>query len=111
MTFFSQLNALKTGVSLFGYFIILPIFIKVFKLHDMTIASLAVISESTKYLVYCFSNNKNMLYAILGGGIMDSLFTQPVRSTLSKLTGTEDVGKVGQISSGITRNFRGGRER
>jgi len=94
VTFFSQLNAFKSGVNLFGFFIILPIFVKVFKLHDITIATLAVVSGTIKYLIYCFSNNKNMLYAILGAGLMDTLFTQPVRSSLSKLAGTADIGKV-----------------
>ena len=98
VTFFSQLNAFKSGINLFSFFIILPIFVKVFKLHDMTIATLAVVSCSLKYLIYCFSNNKNMLYAILGAGLMDTLFTQPVRSSLSKLGGTADVGKVEKTS-------------
>ena len=35
-----------------------------------------------------------MLYAVLGVALFDGFFTQPLRSLMTKIVGSEDVGKV-----------------
>ena len=81
-------------MSIVCLFVVLPIFIKVLKLHDMSIVMLAVISLVVKCFIYCFATHKNVLYALIGTGLFDYLTTQPMRSTLTKSVGAEDVGKV-----------------
>ena len=67
---------------------------KVFKLHDMSIVMLAITCRAIRCLIYCFAMDKNMLYAILGIALFDYLWTPPLRSTMTKIVGSEDVGKV-----------------
>ena len=67
---------------------------RVLKLHDITITMLAISSLALKCLIFCFANSKNVLYAILAVGLFDNLVTQPLRSTLTKIVGPQDVGKV-----------------
>ena len=94
MKFYSQLSSFKSGISIVSLFVILPILVKVFKFHDMTIVMLATICSALKCIIFCFATNKNMLYAVLGVSLFDYLFTQPLRSTLTKIVGSADVGKV-----------------
>jgi len=92
--FYSQLGSYKSGISIFSLFVILPLLVKVLKLHDMSIVMLAIISRGIRCLIFCFATDKNMLYGILGIALFDYLWTQPLRSTLTKIVGSEDVGKV-----------------
>ena len=67
---------------------------KIIKLNDMPIAMLATIGAAMKCFIFCFSTNKNGLYALLGIALLDYLFTQPLRSTMTKIVDASDVGKV-----------------
>ena len=92
--FYSQLSSYRTAVNIISIFIILPLLIKFLKLHDMSIVMLAVTSLALKCLILCFAKDKNFLYAIIGTSLFDGLVNQPLRSTLTKIVGSEDVGKV-----------------
>ena len=93
MKFYSQLSSFKSGISIVSLFVILPILV-VFKFHDMSIVILATICSVLKNIIFCFATSKNWLYAVLGIALFDSLFAQPLRSTLTKIVGSADVGKV-----------------
>ena len=92
--FYSQLSSYKSAINIFSLLVVLPLLVRWVKLHDMSIAILATICAALKCLIYCFSTDKNMLYAVLGIALFDYLFTQPLRSTMTKIVGAADVGKV-----------------
>ena len=84
----------KKSINIFSLLVILPLLVKWVKLHDMSIAILATICAALKCIIYCFSTDKNMLYAVLGIAMFDHLWSQPLRSTMTKIVGLSDVGKV-----------------
>ena len=60
----------------------------------MSITILASVASIIKCLIYCFAEEKNVLYSVLGIATLDLLFNEPIRSSMSKIVGTEDIGKV-----------------
>ena len=71
----------------------------------MSIVMLAVTSLALKSIIFCFTSDKNFLYAIIGTSLFDYLVTQPLRSTMTKIVGSEDVGKVNSCLALIKKMF------
>merc|ERR550534_147367 len=63
---------------IFSLFLVLPFLLRFLKLHDMTIVLLAGASMLTQALLYFFA----------------VLFSQPLRSSMTKIVGEGDVGAV-----------------
>ena len=94
--FVSQLAALRNGFNIIGLLVVLPLLVKVLNLDDVLIAIVATVAFSVRCLIICLSTKKNMLYGILGVALFDNLLTQPLRSTMIKIVGAADSGKVGR---------------
>ena len=90
-------------------FIILPILVKYFKLHDMSVVMLASVSAVLRSLIFCFATNLDMLYTTLCLSLFDNLGSQPLRSYLTKIVGSADAGKVflQQKNSDLKQIFSG----
>ena len=90
-------------------FIILPILVKYFKLHDMSVVMLASVSAVLRSLIFCFATNLDMLYTTLCLSLFDNLGSQPLRSYLTKIVGSADAGKVflKQQNSDLKKIFSG----
>merc|ERR1711892_912944 len=94
ITFYSQLGSFNNGIHILSMFIILPILVKFFKLHDISIVMLASVCAVLRAIVFCFATNLNILYTTLCLALFDNLLSQPLRSSLTKIVGSADVGKV-----------------
>ena len=68
-------------------FVVLPLLVRTFHLHDMTIVIIAVLSQATKSLVYFFSEDKSHIYAVIAFSVLHCINTQPLRSSMTKLVG------------------------
>ena len=68
-------------------FLILPLLVKILKLHDMSIVILASLSLLTKALIYFFAWDKSVIYVSLGCSVLTMLVTQPLRSSMTKIVG------------------------
>jgi len=94
VTWYTQIRAYCSAANIFSCFIILPLFVKVLRLKDMTIVMIATLSIIAKCFIYIFNEDKIYLYGIVVCALFDWLCTQPLRSSMTKLVGPGDVGKV-----------------
>ena len=75
----------------FALFVVLPLFVRTFHLHDMTIVIIAVLSQATKSLIYFFAGDKNQIYYVIAFSFLHCLNTQPLRSSMTKLVGQGEL--------------------
>jgi len=92
--FYTHLLSYKSIINTFSMLIILPIAVKTFKFSDMSLTMISFTACIIKVLIYCFAENKNVLYAVLAVAVFDQLFNMPLRSSMSKIVGSGEVGKV-----------------
>ena len=64
------------------------------KLEDITIAMIGVSCTAGRLLVYLTATDKPFLYITIGTSFFSYLVTQPIRSSMTKIVGPDDVGKV-----------------
>ena len=68
-------------------FVVLPLLVRTFHLHDMSIVIIAVLSQATKSLIYFFAADKSQIYLVIAFSILQPINTQPLRSSMTKLVG------------------------
>ena len=68
-------------------FVVLPMLVRSFHLHDMSIVIIAVLSQATKSLIYFFAADKSQIYLVIAFSMLHCLNTQPLRSSMTKLVG------------------------
>ena len=105
ITFYTHLLSYKSVVNTFSMLVILPLAVKTLRFSDMSITIISFAACIIKVLIYCFAVNKNVLYAVLSIALFDQLFGMPLRSILSKIVGSEDVGKVTIILTTFPYNW------
>ena len=72
---------------MFSIFIVLPVMIRFIDFHDMTIVVFASYGLLFKALIYYFVESPDMIYLAIIPSIFSPLFSQPLRSSLTKIVG------------------------
>ena len=94
VTFMSQLSSFNSAANIVSSFLVLPLFVKLLKLEDPSIAIIGVSCHAVRIIVYLLATSKPLLYISIATSSFSYLVTQPIRSSLSKIVGPDDVGKV-----------------
>ena len=81
----------------FVSYLTLPIMIKLFHWHDLTITILCITSGLSYCVAILMAKTQAYLYVASILNIMAMMTTTPIRAHLSKLVGPDDVGKVKRI--------------
>lgn len=68
-------------------FLVLPLFVRVLRLNDLTIVVFAAVSLLIQALLYFFAEDKNTIMATVFFNLLSSLFSQPLRSSMTKIVG------------------------
>ena len=95
-SWYTQFRSYSDMSSLFFFFLVLPVLTNVFKMHDIVI----VILVAACFIVYCsifaFAKSRSLLYISIPFIAITNVITSPLRSSMTKIVGKDDIGKVGR---------------
>lgn len=94
VTWYTRLQSYLSIGQIFSLFLVLPLLLRFLKLHDMTIVLLAGGSMLTQALLYFFATSTKFILATVFFNLFAVLFSQPLRSSMTKIVGEGDVGAV-----------------
>lgn len=94
VSWYTQLQSFLSIGQIFSLFLVLPLLLRFLKLHDMTIVLLAGCSMLIQALLYFFATSTKFILATIFFNLFAVLFSQPLRSSMTKIVGEGDVGAV-----------------
>merc|ERR1711953_758706 len=94
VSWYTQLQSFLSIGQILSLFLVLPLLLRFLKLHDMTIVLLAGCSMLTQALLYFFATSTKFILATVFFNLLAVLWSQPLRSSMTKIVGEGDVGAV-----------------
>ena len=91
---YSKYSSTEQALVLVAIGVILPIFTKVLKLNDLVITTFGLISYVVGLCTIMLAQEVNVLFVASAFNMFSNLTTTTIRSALSKIICTTDIGKV-----------------
>ena len=90
----ASLQSIGTVFNLFAIGVLMPIMTQVLKLKDLTIVSFCILSSLAGIMTFLIAKVAVLLYLANFLRMFSDVVTVGIRSTLTKIVGQQDVGKV-----------------
>ena len=96
--YMASVQSIGTVFNLFAIGVMMPVMTQILKLRDLSITAFCVLSSITGITTILFAHKASLLYLANFFRMFSDVVTVGIRSTLTKIVGEKDVGKVSLIN-------------